>query len=370
MPHPSTRLASSFLFGGLLVGLSVCGAVACDDGPRCTAGESSACACPNGDDGAQVCADDGTFEECRCEGGGNDGGPSPEAEPSTDAGAEPEVSPEDPHAVLAAFSQRLGGLWEGPATQTVLGDFPIMIMDFRPVEDSWVFGRVDLDSGNNLRFLFDVEDIGGETQLVYRNGGYFQDQFRDSRTVVVEAQPENGYFRFCSAPRGCSYIDAVFNFTSADRLEFDATVNEETHVVWNATRRVENVVGATFPADDVITEGADFPAMPRAEVTATFPEPAAQVNLFVSLATEDCTVATLASCSFSRTYVQSIGPGETTATVPFEQLHAGTYQAVAVVDQDGTEGPSPGDSFSLLRTLDVPNDPDATATAQVQVFDF
>lgn len=355
--------------GALVFGV---GALGCDDdAPRCTTGESASCACPNGEDGAQVCADDSTFGACVCEGGADAGpGPNAEPEPDADGGVEPEVSPDDAHAVLAAFSQRLGGLWEGPATQTVLGDFPIMIMDFRTVEDSWVFGRVDLDAGNNLRFLFDVEDIGGETKLVYRNGGFFQGLFRDSRTVLVEAQPSAGYFRFCSAPSGCSYIDAAFNFTADDRLEFDATVNEETHVVWNAVRQVDNAVSATFPADDVITEGADFPAMPRAEVTATFPEPAADVNLFVALATEDCTITTIANCEFSRTYVQAIGPGETSATVPFEQLHAGTYEAVAVVDEDGTEGPSPGDSFSLLTTLNVPNDPDATATAQVQVFDF
>ena len=341
--------------------------------PQCTPGESEACACADGTRGAQTCADDGTFDACACQ-SAVDGGLQVDAgEPPNDAGTPDDggTPPQDaPHDVFAAFSARLAGLWTGPATQTVLGDFPIMIMDFRAVDDAWVFCRVDLDAGNNLRFLFDVEDVGGRPSFVYRNGGNFQNLFRDSRTVLEEARPDAGYFRFCALDGGCDFIDAVFNFTSPTRLEFDATVRGDTHVVWNANRDLENALPAPFPSTRVVEAGADFPLLPRAEVSVTFPAPDASQNLLVALATPSCTLTSIPSCKFSRSYVYAAAAGETTATIPFEQLHPGAYQAVAILDNDGIAGPSSGDAFSLLSPLNVPDDVNATATASVQVFDF
>ena len=44
-------------------------------GNRCTPGESAACACADGGEGAQVCQDDGTFDACACgAGSGSSGG--------------------------------------------------------------------------------------------------------------------------------------------------------------------------------------------------------------------------------------------------------------------------------------------------------
>ncbi len=42
---------------------------ACDGSNECTKGESVGCACPDGSEGAQVCLEDGTFDECVCSDG-------------------------------------------------------------------------------------------------------------------------------------------------------------------------------------------------------------------------------------------------------------------------------------------------------------
>jgi len=52
----------------------------------CITGESRACACTNGDTGAQVCLSDGTFDVCACEGGDGGGGGTDGGSGGTDSG--------------------------------------------------------------------------------------------------------------------------------------------------------------------------------------------------------------------------------------------------------------------------------------------
>ncbi|MFW6031068.1 MAG: hypothetical protein ACOC9T_00635 [Myxococcota bacterium] len=82
-------LAAVWAMGALgLLGLG------CEEegGERCTPGESVACACPEGKDGAQVCQEDGTFGACECS-----AAPEAEAEAQGEAVAveEPELPPEE-----------------------------------------------------------------------------------------------------------------------------------------------------------------------------------------------------------------------------------------------------------------------------------
>lgn len=51
-----------------------------------------------------------------------------------------------------ALLDHLAGLWSGPATQTPLGDFPMMNVDFRAMTPDFFWGRVDLDAQDALRF--------------------------------------------------------------------------------------------------------------------------------------------------------------------------------------------------------------------------
>jgi hypothetical protein len=74
------EVAAAF-FAVTLVGLADSACV--EEG--CTEGESAACACTNGDEGAQVCLPDGTFGECTC--GGDATGASTGASGSTHSGS-------------------------------------------------------------------------------------------------------------------------------------------------------------------------------------------------------------------------------------------------------------------------------------------
>ena len=129
--------------------------------------------------------------------------------PSSDAGQRL------PPPGLSLF-RRLAGLWSGPVTMTRLGAFPVVNMDFRPGSDHVLFGRVDLDAQNALRFAFSIETIAGKDTVVFRNGGLFRGVARDSRTVLVSADEQTGSFRFCAVDGGCDYIDAVFQLFPED----------------------------------------------------------------------------------------------------------------------------------------------------------
>src|SRR5690606_6437664 len=119
---------------------------------------------------------------------------------------------------------------------------------------------------NSLRFAFSIETIGGQEQLVYRNGGYFLGILRDTRTILVE-QGENSY-RFCAVDGGCDYIDALWELQSATELVFDVKVKGSPHVLWIADRVEARSLPDPFPIDESSQGSGDapFPAMPTLEV--------------------------------------------------------------------------------------------------------
>jgi hypothetical protein len=251
--------------------------------------------------------------------------------------------------------QRIAGLWSGPGTSTPLGDFPIMYMDIRPADPHVLFGRADLSAGNSLRFAFSVETLGGKDTLVYRNGGYFQGLLRDSRAALVAADEAVGSYRFCAAPRGCSYIDANFRFSAPDRLVLDVKVKEAQHLLWTARRLEPRPIPSPFPAD-LSSQGpgdAPFPPLPtlRAAITWTAPL-VADADVWLVLSTSDCSLA--ASCAISRSFLALAPAGSTRADLALEQIHPGSYKALAVLDRNRnlrtTPLPDSHDGLSLPNT--------------------
>lgn len=67
----SQRLVASLLGILPLVSLTACGAST----PKCVSGASATCACTDGQQGAQVCQDNGKFGPCECAGRSGDAGP-------------------------------------------------------------------------------------------------------------------------------------------------------------------------------------------------------------------------------------------------------------------------------------------------------
>jgi hypothetical protein len=151
--------------------------------------------------------------------------------------------------------QRIAGKWTGINSNTPIGiDFPLTV-NFEPSSDSFMFGKFELDTQNNVLWGFNIENYGRTDVLAYRNGGYLLGLARDSRTQLVEYDTARGYYRFCAAKEhgypvdGCNYIDARYTFTAPDKMLFEVTTQGgKPHVHWDAARVETHTLPAVFPA--------------------------------------------------------------------------------------------------------------------------
>jgi len=154
---------------------------------------------------------------------------------------------------------------------TVLGGFPLMNFDMRAATSHLLFGRVDLDPFNSLRFGFSVETHAGEDVLIFRNGGQFMGLDRDTRTRLVASYTEGGTYHFYAIEKGCDYIDATFTFVDADELNLFVSVKGSPHLLWKPLREESRELPDPFPADESSQGGptTPFPTMPS--LRANFP---------------------------------------------------------------------------------------------------
>ncbi len=265
----------------------------------------------------------------------------------------------------------LGGLWSGPATKTPLGAFPLMNMDFRAIDPRTIFGRVDLDAANNLRFGLAVETHGGEDVLVYRNGGYFLGILRDSRTVLKDHDPVARSWHFCSLDKGCEYIDALFSFPAEDAMILDVKVMGQPHVYWDAKRVEARTLPEPFPADDApVGDGSNpFPAMPTLDVEVRWLVPLeADGEAWVILSEGPCDLQ--GSCHHSRSLRIAAPAGSNSVTLHYEQIHSGAYRMNAILDRNGnmaeTGFPDSGDGISAPNAaVNVKEEGESSAVATI-----
>jgi hypothetical protein len=302
----------------------------------------------------------------RADAGGLDGGASVDGGASGDGGSTTETP-----AGLALL-ERLAGLWSGPATQTPLGNFSMMNVDFRAATDQFVFGRVDVDEDNALRFGFSIETHGGEDVLTYRNGGYFLGLQRDDRTELVEHDEAALTWRFCHVERGCGYIDAVYDFEADDRLIFDVMVLGNQHVYWDARRLETRELPEGFTEGLVTQPAGPFPEMPNLRATVSWSQAlASDAPVWIVLSANACSPA---ACNISR-HIQAVaGAGDTSVEIFLEQVHAGDYKILAVLDRnanlDQIQRPDTGDGVSIPDTsLSIAGSGDTTTTVPI-VFDL
>jgi hypothetical protein len=264
-------------------------------------------------------------------------------------------------------------LWSGAARLTVLGDFPIMSMDIRAASDRVLFGRVDLDPDNSLRFAFFVETIDGQDRLVFRNGGEFTGMTRDTRTVLESADEASGRYRFCAlaAAGGCGYVDATFSASAPDRLLLHVLVRGQEHLTWDARRLETRTLPSPFPAlpASIGLGSAPFPPLPELVANVSWTSPlAAPAPVWVLLSDQPCTVGS--ACALSRWIKVDAAAGATSARIVFEQIHPGTYRATALIDRNGNLGtslsPDRGDGISNPNaTVTVPATGSGSATLPI-----
>lgn len=273
-----------------------------------------------------------------------------------------------------SFLRRLPGLWVAPVTSTTsVGDFPIMAMDIRPADDRTLFSRVDLDADNNLRFAFVIEEHDGEPTLVFRNGGYFLGLLRDTRTTLVEHDPDAQTWRFCAVTAGCDYVDARFSFPADDALTLSTDVMGRAHMHWEGVRREDRPLDGDFPYDDT-PGGADdpFPPMPSLRVTLSWTDPVvAPVDAWIIVSTTECGLVP-GSCHPSRFVRSTVDAGATSVELVLDQIHAGDYFATALLDNNGnlagTLFPDSGDLVSLPnQTVEIADRGESTASISLLV---
>lgn len=259
----------------------------------------------------------------------------------------------DPAIAGVELLTRLGGLWSGPATMTVLGDFPRMNMDMRAASPHVLFARVDLDPFNSLRFAFSIETHQGQDVLIFRNGGQFIGLDRDTRTALVEHDLAAGHWRFCAIAQGCDYVDAVLDLAAPDHLLLDVTVKGRPHLRWDATREEPRTLPDPFPADlsSQGTGDAPFPPMPSLRTRVTWTEPlAADADVWILLSTTACGIDL--GCTHSRSLRTTALAGATSAELVQLQLHPGEYRLNAILDRNQnmpqTLFPDAGDGIGVL----------------------
>jgi hypothetical protein len=296
-------------------------------------------------------------------------GPVADDGSSTSDGSDSTGAPPTDDAALA-FMNAVPGLWIAPVTSmTSVGDFPIMAMDIRPADDRTLFSRVDLDGANNLRFAFAIEEHDDAPVLVFRNGGYFLGILRDTRTTLVEHDPDAQTWRFCAVAGGCAYVEAVFTLETPERLVLTASVLGRPHMHWEGMLREERALDGQFPYDPAPGAADDpFPPMPSLRVTLSWTTPTTEaVDAWVVLTTTDCSLVP-GSCQPSRFYRAVVEAGATSAELVLDQLHAGDYQANAFLDNNGNLGgtlfPDNGDLVSIPNH-DVEVAPAGESTAAI-----
>jgi hypothetical protein len=247
---------------------------------------------------------------------------------------------------------RLAGLWSGSASNTPLGNFPLMTMDLRPANGDVLFGRDDLDASSNLRFDFSIETVQGVNTLVFRNGGLFLGLLRDTRTALMDSDDVAGTYHFCAeSDGGCGYVDALFSFADSQNLTLNVHVKGNEHLLWVARQLETRSVPAPFPADPG-SQGdgsAPFPPLPSLAASVTWsPALSAPATIWVLLSTQPCNAG--GSCNISRSLESPADAGSSSATLTFDQLLPGTYYATAVIDVHNDLGatlaPTSGDQLS------------------------
>ncbi len=301
--------------------------------------------------------------------GPGDGGPGP-----SDGGPGPADSGTIPTGVPGtSLLTRLAGAWSGPCVNTLLGDFPRMVMDFRAADDRTLFARVDLDADNALRMAFFVETHEGADVVVFRNGGLFMGLSRDTRTRLVEVDEARGLYRFCAIQGGCAYNEATFTFSAPDRMVLAVTVRGQTHLRWSPSRLETRTTPAPFPAAGSVGTGtAPFPPLPSVAGTVRWSGAlAADADVWIVLATQDCSFT---SCIVSRHHLAHARTGDTQATLTLDQVHPGEYKVLAFLDRDRNVGttlaPDSGDGVAAPNQALTVGPSGTTALSSTIVFDL
>jgi hypothetical protein len=139
---------------------------------------------------------------------------------------------------------KICGIWNGAVTSsTPLGDYPVWIVDFRPISASQVSAKNELDTANSIFMSFFIIYDSSQYKLAFRNGGSFAGMTRVSYMICdsVTESSSYSYYRFVDFIKGDKRTVTEVMFYS-DSLHIRSYTNQgntlpaatQLHMDWHA----------------------------------------------------------------------------------------------------------------------------------------
>lgn len=286
---------------------------------------------------------------------------------------------------------KLCGIWNGPVTSTTpLGNFPVWIVDFRPISASQVSAKNELDSLNNIFMSFFIVYDSNGYKMAFRNGGGFAGMVRSSYMVCdsVTETANYSYYRFVDFVKGDKRTITEVSFVP-DSLHIRSFTNQSNtlptasklHMDWHAalqdTTSCQAAIAAfSFPQKTMIknftstfagvsesiyysTTADPYPqaAQPYLgqsvlsyTVSSSLPVIPTGAKVYLIVTTQPLIGGMgpiIANLAFRSRYVLLSAPSN---TFTFNYMHPGNYYLYAYYDADGNGTLSTGDYVSTANT--------------------
>ena len=303
---------------------------------------------------------------------------------------------------------KICGIWNGAVTSTTqLGNYPVWIVDFRPISASQVSAKNELDTLNSIFMSFFIVYDSSQYKLAFRNGGSFAGMTRSSYMVCdsVTESSSYSYYRFVDFVKGDKRDIVEVSFYD-DSLHIRAFTNESNtlpaatkiHMDWHAviqdTTSCQAAKAAfSFPQKTMVknftstfaglTEsiyysltGDPYPAsaqpyLGKSTLSYTVSLPAADTipaagKVFLIVSTHPLIGTTgpiTANLIYRSRYVILSNHD---AGFTFDYMHPGSYYLYAFYDADNSGSLSSGDYVSTANTT-FTLAPLGTASASAQI---
>jgi len=284
---------------------------------------------------------------------------------------------------------KISGIWNGAVTSTTpLGNYPVWIVDFRPIGASQVSAKNELDTANSIFMSFFIVYDSSQYKLAFRNGGSFVNMTRVAYMVCdsVTESSNYSYYRFVDFIKGAKRDIVEVSFY-ADSLHIKAFTNQNNtlttpvvHMDWHAVIQDTTSCQAakttfSFPQKTLVenfsttftgvTEsiyytaaGDPYPesAQPYLGIStlsytvAGVPAIPSGAKVYLIVTTQPLisggTISTTGLNTRSR-YVILSSPD---ASFAFNYMHPGSYYLYAFYDANGDGIPDSGDYVSTANT--------------------
>jgi len=286
---------------------------------------------------------------------------------------------------------KLKGIWNGPVSSTTaLGSYQEWIVDFRPVSNSQISAKNELDSLNDINMSFFIAKYNNQYRVFFRNGGSFNGMKRISYFLCdsVNENASQSYYRFSEVVIGKTraYCELIFK-NNGDSMSlktytnvYNTLPNAVLHMTWNAKRVDQTACMPAvnqfgFPQKQLtrdfsetftgVTEAiyyglagdpypeSDQPYLGVSNISFTYlpsytPDPSKKVLLVITTQPliSGFTLNT-ANLKYRSRYIITASTHQSYA---FNYMHPGTYYLYAIYDADNNLNANSGDWVSTTNT--------------------